>query len=138
MNNNEAAPLGMSVFILIISLIFAGIGAFVSFFKLDGYVKTRAVITNIEREYIDSDTTSYTVYVDYMVDGQRYSGVSDVYESGYKVGKRIDIYYNPDDPTDIHGNSSIVGYFFLGIGGVSALFSVVMIINSIKAKRVYE
>lgn len=134
-NQSDNTTIAVLIIIFVLCLAFTGAGVYMSFFSTRGYVKTKALITQIESDYGASDSPSYTVHVEYVVDGQLYAGISDVHVSGYKTGKRIDIYYNPDNPTEFHGDVPVVGYFFTGIGGVSCLFSLIMLASAVKARK---
>ena len=78
-----------------------------------------ATITDIIT-YKDSDNeTSYKTEVSYTVDDKDYIVTLDQYASNYKLGKTLEINYNPDDPTDIvqEGNKFMYMIFrIMGIG----------------------
>ena len=68
-------------------------------------IKTRAVIDSIYsyQEYDDLDNrweTRYDVYVSYTTDdGEYISGVDlGYYTSGMREGKKVTVYYDPDNP----------------------------------------
>lgn len=123
----------MGVLFLIVGLAFAGLGIWVQFFRNSGYVETTATITQIER--VSSSTrgtnhrtdTLYVAYVEYEVDGKTYSGPSDVWESGMRTGDKVTIYYNPANPAEMGGDPGWLGWFVIGIGGITALAGVAMV-----------
>lgn len=99
-----------SVFLWIaVGLVFLAVGVYVTFFRTMGMVKTTAEITNID-VVNRGDDNDHIVYVKYTVDGVDYNDVRlDTWVSTYKVGKNVTVYYDPDDPSQIHGKSFFVG-----------------------------
>jgi hypothetical protein len=88
-------------------------------------VKTAGVIYRIEsklypRRYVN-------VYVRYSADGEEYRNVLNYYNRTMRVGDKIDIYYDPQNPLRANGGSE-TKYVLLGIGimitGVSVGFFV--------------
>lgn len=65
-------------------------------------VKTEAEITNIVIGSSTDGNTSYTVTVQFQVDGKTYGGVLDTYDSSMHVGGKTAVYYMPNDPSDFH------------------------------------
>ena len=120
------------IFTIIISLAFVGIGAYVQFFRGSDYIPTDAVITKIESSLNKHSSNSnnrrnHTVYVEYTVDGQTYSGPSDVWDSTMREGQTITIRYNPDNPAQMLGDPGWLGWFTLGIGSLGVLASFAML-----------
>ena len=112
------------IFVIILGLAaFAG-GIFVTFIKGNGFIETTAVIDHIEEVYdgtgTDTSDITHDVYVNYTVDGQEYSGKSDFYSPGYKAGKTIKIFYNPENPAEFTGNSRGFGIYMIIIGAALA------------------
>lgn len=101
---------------LICGLFFLGFGIFFTG-RNKNYVETTAVITEIRTNRAGSDE-DHDVFVAYTVDGQEYNALSDTYSSSYFEGKEIKIYYNPDDPSVIRGDSKVIGIILTVIGGV--------------------
>ena len=95
-------------------------GCYLMFFETKGYVATTATIERIEEHWTGDDTT-YEVYVRYTADGSVYHGKSDVYSAGYREGKQIKIFYNPNNPEQIHGDSQNMGIYLIILGPVLAL-----------------
>ena len=113
------------VFAVAVLLGFAALaaGIYMTFFERRGFKETTAVIEKIDEIYDGTDEDGmtryrYDVYVVYTVDGKEYHGVSDFYSGTYKEGKRIKIFYNPDDPEQIHGDSFGAGIYCMIIGPV--------------------
>ena len=62
------------------------------------------------------DEEDHTVTVEYTVDGTRYTEVLDYYSYNFKEGKTVDILYNPNNPSDIHGGQGFMIYLIaLGV-----------------------
>lgn len=110
-------------FFTAVSLAVLALGIYLKFFRLDGYTQTEAVITHIERD-LTNDTN--TVFVTYTVGSETYTGVSDVYDSSFVKGQRITVYYDPDDPTKMIGDSSKLAVFTIILGSVCLLISVMI------------
>ena len=118
----------MGILFIIIGLAFAGLGFWVQFIRISGYVPIEAEITKIEKISSSSHNVgkhktgaNYVAYVEYEVDGITYSGPSDVWESGMSAGQVVTIYYNPDNPAEMGGDAGWLGWFVIGIGGFTAL-----------------
>ena len=103
-----------------------GFGIYLKFFQNRGYEQTDAVIERLETIYSGYDDDGneqydHNVFVSYTIDGKEYKGELDTYESSYEEGKTIKIFYRPDDPADIHGDSGMMGLILLIIGPVIML-----------------
>ena len=74
-------------------------------------------------EYRNGEDIDYTVYVDYEVNGQKYSSaVYPAYSSSMKQGSEVEILYDPANPSDIEApGSASVPYVLLGAGIVAML-----------------
>lgn len=96
-------------------LAFGAIGIYLLFMETKGFIKTTAVITRIESRR-NGKHMHHDVYVEYDIDGKIYSGKCDTYSSSYREGREIPIYYDPNDPNRIHGESKKWGVFTLLIG----------------------
>jgi len=89
--------------------------------KTKSFVETTATISRVEVEYKtssrDSSDKSYTVFVNYRLNGKDYRDVQlDYYEDGYEEGKTIPIFYNPQDPSDITGVTLKSAKMLIGVG----------------------
>ena len=123
----------LKYFALVMAVIVIVGGVYITFFESAGYVKTQATIVSIEEdpEWSTSDDKSYIVMVDYMADGSRYTSRLDTYSGSWKVGKTVTVYYDPHDPSVIHGGKGIGVYLMvLGVAIVA-----VVIIGSMKNKQ---
>ena len=79
--------------------------------------KTTAEISEIDSYYSGSSRLGskkhYNVIVEYVVDGEVYERTLNEYNSGMYEGKEIEIYYNPDNPSEIKtGSKNIRDYFY--------------------------
>lgn len=100
---------------------------------------TKAVISEIEEELdYSSDTINYTytVFVDYEVDGKRYEHVEfPAYNSSMQEGASIDILYRSDDPGEIETpdnlRASVIG---IVIGAVAVVAGTVIDIKGLKER----
>ncbi len=90
--------------------------------------KTTAVITDIDTTITRSGNdkkTSHTAYVSYKVDGKRYEEALNYYSSTMRIGDKIEVYYDSDNPKDVRAKSIgltlplyIFGGIFSLIGGI--------------------
>ena len=94
---------------------------------IKNYPKTEAVVSRTElfqEAYTDAEgdrtEATYTVYVNYTVDGTEYTDIEYGVFSGYTVGERVTICYNPDDPRDIAQPNGIIIPIIMLAGGIAA------------------
>lgn len=129
---------------LIIAIVFGvllfAIGIYLSFFQTRGYARTTAIIDRIEETWRGtdadgSDEYDYEVWVTYSAEGKTYSGELDTYNSSYKVGKRIRIYYDPENPEKIHGDSRKLGMILWIAGPVLAAAAGVTLVRDGKKEQ---
>ena len=113
----------------LIWLIFAGVGAIllivgavvcIHIFDYGDKVDTTGVITEISEHQGRNRDRDYDVYVAYEVDGTPYESRLNSYTSSYYEGKKIDIYYDRDDPRRI-GTKELNGLFLI-LPGIGLLF----------------
>ena len=87
------------------------------------YPVTEAVISSIEKNAEDDEPT---VLIDYSVNRRAYHGELGYYSSSYKTGDKIDIRYDPEDPTKVYVKKSFTLFMVLGsvilFSGVVALW----------------
>lgn len=98
------------------------------------YVETTAVIDQVEDIYTGTDDNgtdqyNHIVYVNYTVNGQYYSSQSDSYHDDYVKGKEITVFYNPNNPAVISGDSNGFGVYMIIAGAVSALAGVAIFVK---------
>ena len=111
----SARGIGLKRFALFMALIAVAAGIYLTFFYSAGYEKTSATIVEVEEEA--SATVRYTV------DGVSYTGVLTSYSPSYKVGKTIEVLYDPKDPSIVH-DGGFMGLYVLGVG--LAIFAAVI------------
>lgn len=123
-------------------LIAFGIVVFMINKENQNYIKTEAVVSNIElveeehqNENGDTVEATYKVYVKYTVDGKEYD--EELGElSGYKKNQKITIYYNPNDPSKITQTKSLILPIVFIIGGIVSLVGgVTSGLNAIKRHK---
>lgn len=84
----------------------------------DNYIKINAQISNIdkikERDNEGALVETFYVYVDYIYENTEYNDIYlDDWNSNMKIGDSINIFINPNDPTNIEGNLSLAKWFFI-------------------------
>ena len=106
--------------------------------KKDYDASTTGVIVGIEREWTGTDEDgfdqySYTVYIDYEVDGQKYENVQyPSYDSSMQKGGEVEVLYQSSDPTNIaEGNLTGNATIMIVIGAVCVLFGAAAVVKSI-------
>ena len=137
------------ILVLVIGLIFIGVGTF--FLIKDNknkqyYAKTSATVVDVDKDttvvYEEDGVTSETkvdIYVDYEVDGVKYSNVR--YQSfniGVKKGDTITITYdvrNPGEPFS-EGTNLFAYITFIVLGSIVTLTTIVRLINFQSVKDV--
>lgn len=98
------------------------------------FEKIMAVITAVETadgaDADGADTKTYTYYVDYTFKNVEYSHiVLDYSEPGYKVGKELEIYCDPDDPAKIKSDSKTMLIYVSAVAAVSLLVFIFSLIS---------
>ena len=85
--------------------------------QVNTFPQTTAVITRMEIVPGAADEPdSYEVYVRYAVEGSSYESKLDNYKSSYRVGKTIHVRYDPKNPRDVTGMSSLGACFVIAFG----------------------
>lgn len=105
---------------LALAVIALAAGVYMTFFESTGYVKTQASIVSIveDAESSTADERSYIVTVDYVADGTRYTSVLDTYSALWKEGGTVTVYYDPRNPSVIHGGKGF-GVYLMALGAVT-------------------
>lgn len=123
-----------------IVLIVFGVIMFMINKENQNYIKTEATVTDVREEQetsTDADgststTTIYNVTVNYTVDGKEYTGDLDNV-SKQKVGDKMDIYYNPEDPSQITQTKSLIFPIVIIVAGIASLTGgIISGLNAIK------
>ena len=125
-----------------IILIIFGVVMFVINTKNQNYIKIEATVTDVREEQetnTDEDgtstTTIYNVTVTYTVDGKEYTGdLNNV--SKQKVGDKIDIYYDPKDPSHITQTKSLILPIAIIVAGIASLTGgIISGVNAVKRHK---
>ena len=103
---------------------------------------TYAEITDIEHDYNyrnGKKKKDYDVWIEYTVDGIIYNQRLNSYDSSMYVGKEIEVYYDPENPSDVRTNSKIFEIIIMSMGGFFAVsggtFLAVVIVKNNKVKN---
>jgi len=116
MNDNRAVKKGIlieaviALVLFIPTLICITIGVYINYdisSKMKGMVKTTATVSRVETEFThrfdmdedDDGSYLYTVYVEYMYNGELIEVMSDFGDDDLSEGDVIDYWYDPEDPT---------------------------------------
>ena len=94
------------------------------------YLPATGTISSIDVEYgVGEDATdTYTVMVEYEVDGTTYFSELGEMKSGYHQGKEVDLLYNPENPEEIIPSGKtgpIIAVVFGGVVTLAGAFSIV-------------
>ena len=125
-----------------IILIVVSIFLFISDNHNKDYIKTEATISKVvlvKEESYDAEgnheEAMYDIFVKYVVDGNEYETLlGEMYE--HKVGEKIDIVYNPENPKEISQPASMILNIVLLVGGVASITGgTISIINNINKNR---
>lgn len=106
------------------------------------YIKIEATVIDVKEEQdiiTDGDgnhtTTVYNVTINYTVNDKEYMGTLDNV-SKHKVGDKIGIYYNPEDPNQITQTKSIILPIIIIIAGIASLTGgIISIGNTVKQHK---
>lgn len=132
----------MNKILKIIGTIFTIIGLLLIIFGLYFYNKDNLFKnSSIKTEGVVSKKTDSDIFVEFYVQGKKYSGSINYYSSNIYEGDRIKIYYDPSNPNIFQGEGSylyvlifgIIGSTFLLIGGIVIIF---LIYKKRKIKRI--
>lgn len=126
-------------FALLLGLVCIVAGVYLTFFHSAGFIRTKAQIVSIAQDpnTIGDDSPTYIVKVNYTADGSEYTSRLDSYSPSFKEGKIIDVYYDPQNPSVVHGGNGI-GIYALAVGAALLVFFVVTSIKSKQAKEKME
>ena len=121
-----------NIVILLCAIVAMGLGGFTSWMELkkirECSVETEAEITDVRRKHYrgghSGSSNDYSPVLMYKVDGNEHSGIADVasaFRGKYKVGEKMVIKYNPNDPDTFHVKGKVgnikwyLGTFIVGI-----------------------
>ncbi len=118
-----------------IAVVALAFGIYSTFIQSAGYEKTTATILSIK---VDPDSTSeddsYIVTANYTVDGKEYTNVLNTYSPSYKVGKTVEVRYDPADPNKVTSGFAI-GVYAMVVGAVILVTIVYLTIREKKSVR---
>ena len=90
------------------------------------YTKATGVITHIEETYDPAnDDYDYDVTVKFNADGKEYETSLGEYSASMQEEKKIEIYYDPDDPTNIIAASKTGPIVMISLGSLGILIGVI-------------
>ena len=123
-------------------LIIFGIVVFVITLNNQNYIKIEATVANVsetQETNVDSDgtniTTVYNATLNYIVGGKEYIQTLDNV-SKCKVGDKMIIYYNPNDPNQITQSKSVILPIAMIIGGMASLiWGITSAVNAVKRHK---
>ncbi len=103
-------------------------------------VKTYATITKIETvndNVGDDNDVTHNVYVEFYVNGEKYEGRLDTYVYTMKTGKKVPVYYMPDDPNKFiyAGQPGLFPSMLYFFGLLALIISLYFPISAIKKKK---
>lgn len=123
--------LKLKIFAGILAAVCLAFGIYFSFFHSRGFVKNTAVIISLEANSEVDGPDTYTPTVEHTVNGKTYTGRLDEADSSFVVGQTLQILYDPNDPTIVHGTNGLGIYLILA----STAVLVFVIVGSIKEKK---
>ncbi len=129
----------ISVFFLIMALVMVVLGVWLGFFKTNGFVKTEAVITAIDREPDTSSDNADSYFdiptVKYTVNGKEYVQKLSTNTNGKKVGDTVKVLYNPANPAEADLDEPGIAIYLLVVGAVLLAGSLYAIVKPGRQKK---
>ena len=125
-----------------IILIIVSIFLFISGNNTKDYIKTEATVSRavlVKEATYDSEgnreEAMYQIYVKYTVDGKEYdTELGEMFEQ--KIGDKITIVYNPNNPNEISQPTSIIFNLVFLIGGIASLVGgTISAVNAVKRHK---
>ena len=105
-------------------------------------VKTEATITKIVTRDAEGEDGSidHDVYVEFLVDGEKYEWRLDTCVFTMKEGQKVPIYYMPYNPDEFTyaGQTAIFPIFLYGFGAVALGFALVLPISAVKKRKLWQ
>ena len=127
-------PKVLAALLLVLALVALCGGVYIGFFQTRGFESTTATIVRIDEEAdhtsTEANAKTYTVFVTYAVNGQEYTQELGTYAADYKVGKEVQIKYDPADPTRLYSASAGFAAYLIGVGVVLIVASVMTILKN--------
>lgn len=100
--------------------------------------KTEAEIISVSADRnrrFGKNYTRYDVWIEYTVNGEVLEKNLNEYNSSMYEGKKIDVYYDPDNPSDVRTYSKTFEFIFLGIGSLFTVIGAVFLIVNVMSRR---
>ena len=116
----------IQILAIVLGTLALGYGVYLTFFERAGFVKASAVIEQIDEIFsgVDGDGASeytYDVYIRFTTaDGEKIRTKCDNYKNSYAVGTWIPIWYNPENPEQVHGDNRLLGVILMIVGPLVA------------------
>lgn len=136
--NSKFAGIYTVVVLILVGILFVGASIFIIVKDKDTvYEKVDATIVNIE-EYYDNNLEEYshTVYVDYEVDGVKYTNKEyGSYDSSMKIGDTVKGQYDVNTPELIQAEGSEnIPYIIGGVGLIVLAVGILKLIKMLMAR----
>ena len=102
----------IQILVIVLGALALGYGVYVTFFERNGYIKSTAVIEQIDEIFsgVDGDGASeytYDVYIRFTT------------ADGEKIRTKCD-WYNPENPEQVHGDNRLLGVILMIVGPLVA------------------
>lgn len=124
---------------MVVGLLFFMLGIYIMIsqnISKENRVYTTAIIERIDRHTDSDGDTHYDVFISYDVDGKIYQRELNSYMSGYYEGKKIEVYYDKNNPSTVKTESSIIGMLiFAGLGLVIFVIGFIGLLRGFIKKR---
>lgn len=94
------------------------------------WIQTEATIVDIQSAvHLDGDR-SYNVVVEFQVESKTYRSDLSEWNSTMKIGKKVSIYYNPNNPYEIIGNGFSFTYvIFMMLGSIFEIIGLIPLVH---------
>ncbi len=101
-----------ALFVYLLSLI-AGF-SYGIFRRVSNQKKITGIITDLKQKYKNqTGRTTYTGIIKYNVSGREYITETSFQAASYRIGKKVVIYYNAENPSESFVRAPIVVYLFV-------------------------
>ena len=135
----KKANIASKIISIIVGVMFLA-GGLLFFFKYDpdAYdMQGTGTVVDIVESYEmvgDDDQFTYTVFIDYEVNGEKYERIEYFeYHTGMQIGDTVEFYYMSTDPSQIAGSDKnlgpYIGLAFAVVGLVMLVITVVKIVR---------
>lgn len=119
--------------ILLFMSVLIGSISYTTSVKFENAETTNAQITNITYDSFDE---SYDVYIEFYVEGVRYSGKLNYYSSSMRLNDIIEIKYLATDPNEfIYGSNTVINILAIVMGSIDIIILIILFKFIIKNKK---